>query len=194
MALRVLPHLSPIMAPGQAAQDTVPGADALRLQIIELDNQRGEAHRYAFPSDRPMVLLVADRKGYEELAPWVTAIRRQAAQWTLVVGVADVRGVPGFLRNELSSLPAPGGVWTESSGSEGWEERTRLGFASGQPEARRAGMGQNRPSPAGTTSWMIYHPRSHQGRSDVVLYAMLDFFVSTGTCAGAVRQRTMVAA
>lgn len=90
------------------SQETVPpeeewtsGAGLPSLNAIVLKDQFGSVHSYHFPLDRPMVLLAADKKGYEVLAPWIKAVRDRAGRNTPVVGIADVRGVPGFLQAKV---------------------------------------------------------------------------------------------
>jgi len=71
------------------------------LSIIELQDQFKNTHRHSFPESKPMVLLVADRKGYGSLAPWVKSARALAADESIVLGIADVRRVPAFLRGKV---------------------------------------------------------------------------------------------
>lgn len=75
--------------------------NAVRLKDITLADQYEKLHTYHFPLKQPMVLLVADRKGYEALTPWVEALRHPAGRDAAIVGIADVRGVPGFLRGKV---------------------------------------------------------------------------------------------
>ena len=55
-----------------------------------------------------MVLLVADKKGYEALGPWIDAVRVRAGEQVAIVGIADVRAVPGFLRGKVRRKFAAG--------------------------------------------------------------------------------------
>ena len=43
------------------------------LAGVALEDQFGKPHAHGFPADGPMVLLVADKKGYEALGPWIDA-------------------------------------------------------------------------------------------------------------------------
>jgi len=71
------------------------------LPSIVLEDQFERNHAYRFPLAQPMVLLVADRKGHESLAPWIEAVRGHAGDDVLIVGIADLRGVPGFLHGKV---------------------------------------------------------------------------------------------
>lgn len=71
------------------------------IPSIVLEDQFERNHAYRFPLARPMVLLVADKKGHESLAPWIEAVREHAGHDVLIVGIADLRGVPGFLHGKV---------------------------------------------------------------------------------------------
>ncbi len=72
-----------------------------RLVAIELEDQFGALHHFAFPRTNPVVLLAADRKGYEGLAPWIEASHQRWRERAGIVGVADLRAVPGFVQGKV---------------------------------------------------------------------------------------------
>ncbi|MCU0771560.1 MAG: glycosyltransferase [Verrucomicrobia bacterium] len=82
--------------PGEASDSA--DATPCQLKEIQLEDQFGATHRFTFPASAPMVLLAADKKGYERLTPWIEAARERWSARASVVGVADMRGVPGVLR------------------------------------------------------------------------------------------------
>lgn len=68
---------------------------------FELPDQFGTNHLIQFPQPQPMVLIVADRKGSEQITVWVTALKARYGGRIGVMGVADVGGVPAFLKNTI---------------------------------------------------------------------------------------------
>ena len=68
---------------------------------FELPDQFGTNHLVTFPQAKPMVLIVADRSGSEQIAAWVTALKAHYAGRIELVGVADVGAVPGFLQSTI---------------------------------------------------------------------------------------------
>jgi hypothetical protein len=86
---------------GAVARAVCGDATGLGLERLELEDQFGKLHRNSFPTLRPTVLLAADKRGYQDLEPWIQAVRERFPKTANIVGVADVRGVPGLLRGKV---------------------------------------------------------------------------------------------
>jgi len=68
---------------------------------IELHDQFGAPQRLSFPATNVVVLVVADRKGSEQVNGWVNALNFRYTNQIDVRGLADVRGVPSLLRDSV---------------------------------------------------------------------------------------------
>jgi hypothetical protein len=66
-----------------------------------LPDQFGTNHVVNFPQPKPMLLIVADRKGSEQIDAWLAALKPRYHGRVEMIGVADVSGVPGFLQNMI---------------------------------------------------------------------------------------------
>lgn len=65
---------------------------------LELRDQYDAAQRLAFPSANVIVLTVADKTGSKQIDGWVTALKTRYSGRIELRGLADVGGVPRFLR------------------------------------------------------------------------------------------------
>jgi len=65
---------------------------------LELRDQYDSPQRLAFPSANVVVLTIADKTGSEQIDGWVTALKARYGGRIELRGLADVAGVPGFLR------------------------------------------------------------------------------------------------
>ena len=65
---------------------------------FELPDQFGTNHQINFPQPQPLVLIVADRKGSEQIEAWVAALKLRYGGRLKLTGVADVGGAPGWVR------------------------------------------------------------------------------------------------
>ena len=72
------------------------------LRSFELPDQFGQRHAVTFPRERPVLLLVGDRKGSEEVDGWIEPLKSRWGQVADIVGVADVDGVPRLFRGRLA--------------------------------------------------------------------------------------------
>ena len=45
-----------------------------------------------------MILIISDRKGSDQIAAWVLALKARCGQDLPLMGVADVRGAPGWVQ------------------------------------------------------------------------------------------------
>ena len=68
---------------------------------IELHDQYDAPQRLAFPSSNVVVLTIADKKGSEQIDGWVTPIKARYGARVELRGLADVGGVPGWLRGKV---------------------------------------------------------------------------------------------
>lgn len=78
------------------------GAGEVQLASFRLKDQFGTEHRVEFPRARPVLLVVGDRRGSEEVGGWVAPMRQRWAHGADIVGVADVSAAPGFLRGRVT--------------------------------------------------------------------------------------------
>jgi hypothetical protein len=67
------------------------------LSDFELTDQNARARSYRFPKAKVTVMTVADRKGSDQLAPWIQALHDRYGQRIDIDGVADVSMIPPFL-------------------------------------------------------------------------------------------------
>jgi hypothetical protein len=65
---------------------------------FELPDQFGTNHQVNFPQSHPQVLIVADRKGSEQIDAWVAALKARYGRRLKLTGVADVGGAPGWVQ------------------------------------------------------------------------------------------------
>ncbi|HMP82518.1 MAG TPA: hypothetical protein PKA41_07395 [Verrucomicrobiota bacterium] len=68
---------------------------------IQLNNQFDRPESLIFPSTNVTVVLIADRKGAEQIAGWIAPLKEQFGTNIAIRGIADVSGVPGLLRNAV---------------------------------------------------------------------------------------------
>jgi len=79
-------------------------SDAVGCSVdsIRLEDQFGQLHVCLFPAAKPIVLLAADKRGNEQLDPWIKSVTEGLGQRVTILGVADVRGVPGLFQGKVS--------------------------------------------------------------------------------------------
>jgi hypothetical protein len=70
-------------------------------QRLELSDQYDTKHVVSFPTTNVIFLTIADRKGSEQIAGWITALKARPEMPVDICGLADVGGVPGFLRGRI---------------------------------------------------------------------------------------------
>lgn len=69
-----------------------------RVPSFALPDQFNDEHAVTFPRSKPTVLVLADRRGSEQLDGWLKPLGERHAETVHIDGVADVRGVPGLMR------------------------------------------------------------------------------------------------
>jgi hypothetical protein len=94
-----------LFVPGAAvlpasAAEAKPGE--IHLSTFELSDQFGKLHTIAFPRPRPLLLLVADRRGVDEIDGWITCLKSRWETTADILGIADVNGVPRMFRQRMS--------------------------------------------------------------------------------------------
>jgi hypothetical protein len=73
-------------------------APVQKLADFDLTDQAARPRSYRFPKTKVTVMTVADRKGSEQLAPWIQRIRGRYETRIDIDGVADVSIIPKPLR------------------------------------------------------------------------------------------------
>jgi hypothetical protein len=68
---------------------------------ISLRDQYDHAQRLHFPGTNVIVLTIADKQGADQVDDWVAAFKPLAGETLRICGLADVSGVPGFLKNTV---------------------------------------------------------------------------------------------
>jgi hypothetical protein len=112
MLIRVLlAALAVLLEPGRAADGNpiaekesglAPSTSAVtRVQGFSLTDQYERTHHLAFPSPKPTLLTIADRKGSAQVSAWVQPVSEWFGERVSIVGVADVSKVPGMLRGRV---------------------------------------------------------------------------------------------
>ena len=82
---------------GAAGHDFTSGIS----QRIELQDQYQKLQTLSFPATNVTFLTIADRKGSEQVAGWITGVKARHAGAVDIRGLADVGGVPSFLRGRI---------------------------------------------------------------------------------------------
>ncbi|MBK7999261.1 MAG: hypothetical protein IPK15_11255 [Verrucomicrobia bacterium] len=101
MSRRMIPMLmvAALSFTAWAAEDAMPGPKI--PQRLELSDQYDTKHVVSFPTTNVIFLTIADRKGSEQIAGWITALKARPEMPVDIRGLADVGGVPGFLRGRI---------------------------------------------------------------------------------------------
>ena len=68
---------------------------------IELRDQFDSPQRLTFPATNLVLLTIADKTGAEQVDSWIAAIKPRYAGRVEIRGLADVQGVPAFLRGKV---------------------------------------------------------------------------------------------
>lgn len=68
---------------------------------LELNDQYDKAQVMTFPATNVIFLTIADRKGSDQIGAWITALKARPATVVDIRGLADLGGVPGFLRGRI---------------------------------------------------------------------------------------------
>lgn len=84
-----------------ASAAPVLSAPPKKLGAIELNDQYDAPQKLTFPTTNITVLTIADKKGSEQMDSWITALKAHYAGRIDLRGLADVRGVPQFLRGGI---------------------------------------------------------------------------------------------
>ena len=90
-----------LSGPGQSIAGEAPKPPVHAPASLELHDQYDAPQRLAFPATNVVVLTIADKKGSEQIDGWVAALKARYAGRIELRGLADVGGVPGFLRGKV---------------------------------------------------------------------------------------------
>lgn len=86
---------------GMVRPSTAAGADTNHLAAFVLPDQFGTNHTVSFPRTRPLILLLGDRRGSEEVDAWIAPLKQRWDGVADLLGIADVSAAPRFLRNRI---------------------------------------------------------------------------------------------
>ena len=75
-----------------------------QVQSFTLSDQFKKEHTQTFPGKRVIVLALADRKGSEQLEDWISPFYKRYEEQIDIYGVANLKGVPGFMKPLLRKL------------------------------------------------------------------------------------------
>jgi hypothetical protein len=87
-----------------ASESDTEVAEVGRVHSFTLCDQFKIEHKQVFPGSRIIVLTLADRKGSEQLEDWVTPFYKRYEEQVDIFGVANLKGVPGFMKPLLRKL------------------------------------------------------------------------------------------
>lgn len=79
---------------GGAAQSIPSSIPTNAPSLIELHDQFNTPQKLSFPSTNVTLLTIADKKGSEQIAGWITPLRRRFGTNIDIRGIADVSKVP----------------------------------------------------------------------------------------------------
>jgi hypothetical protein len=79
-------------------------AEVRRVHSFTLSDQFKKKHTQAFPGRRVIVLALADHKGSEQLEDWISPFYKRYGEQIDIYGVANLKGVPGFMKPLLRKL------------------------------------------------------------------------------------------
>ncbi len=77
-------------------------AEPVRLESFTLSDQFGKTNHVDFPGPRPVLLLVGDRRGSEQVDDWIPLLRKHWGHDFEILGLADVSAAPRFLRTRIT--------------------------------------------------------------------------------------------
>lgn len=100
---------APAPKPEAAAQNPAALAPAPaypQAPDFSLETLDGSQQRFAFPSDRPLILAFADQKGAEQMEAWITPLYQRYTEQVAIHGIAELGGVPGFARGMVRGIIA----------------------------------------------------------------------------------------
>jgi hypothetical protein len=83
------PHSEPSISPTNAPQS------------IELHDQFDAPQTLSFPATNVTLLTIADKKGSEQIAGWITPLKQRFGKRIEIRGLADVSTVPRLLRGMI---------------------------------------------------------------------------------------------
>jgi hypothetical protein len=86
------------------ANDRIDKPDGIVLSSVELKDQFKDEYAIEFPTDHVVVFVIADRKGSEDVEPWVRALYEKYEDTIQIEGIALVSGVPKPLRGVVRAL------------------------------------------------------------------------------------------
>ena len=75
-----------------------------QLNDFELTDQNSVVRTYNFPKPKVTAMTVADRKGSDQLEPWIQKLYDRYGERIDIDGVADVSMIPGPLRGMVREL------------------------------------------------------------------------------------------
>lgn len=74
-----------------------PATDAAKFPGLEALDQRSQSRKIVFPSSRPALLFLADRRSADAIDQWPEKALRRLGTDVDILGVANLKGVPRVL-------------------------------------------------------------------------------------------------
>ncbi|MGQ9897054.1 MAG: hypothetical protein ACUVR8_05810 [Acidobacteriota bacterium] len=89
--------------PTQAGVPTTDDLIGAQSQFFTLTDQYNRPRTIAFPVNKPLVLMLGDRGGSEQIEPWVRELYQRYGDSIEIQGIAILRGVPAPIRPIIRS-------------------------------------------------------------------------------------------
>ncbi len=93
-----------VCAAADGAPESPSSTHGLKIGSFMLKDQRGRRHEQTFPKKRVSIYALADRKGSDQLEDWITPLYKQYEDRVDLCGVANLKGVPKFMRPMIRGM------------------------------------------------------------------------------------------
>ena len=87
-----------------AEPDPLIAANPFEVQEFKLNDQFKKPHDQTFPKNKVSIFALADRKGSKQLEDWIAPFYERYTDQVDICGIANLKGVPGFMKPVLRKL------------------------------------------------------------------------------------------
>ena len=87
-----------------AEPDPLIDANPFEVQEFKLNDQFKKPHDQTFPKNKVSIFALADRKGSKQLEDWIAPFYERYTDQVDICGIANLKGVPGFMKPVLRKL------------------------------------------------------------------------------------------